>query len=223
MAERKYDPDISLNIFNHNDSDCTGYPNVIEGCKSLSRLIAAISYYQNLNVMNNDNDRENFSNFIMNIYNRENDNRFLNDYNHLVSNRHRNDLEEIHNLLQNNKQYNNIKCDGIKNCSKSVRHNDRKYNKHNDNNDNILQFYIQTMDSLHFYLGHLYDSGFRVTSSSESNLNSRGRATNNDDDDLIDHEFCRISKAIREKKRNTDKFDRFTSKKFDFIAKIAGK
>ena len=109
---------ISFDIFTKEEyeSNCSNKPNIIDGCDGIKRLIAAITYYQKLNVVDNQNDQEIFRNFIMNVYG----NNFLNDYNHLVHD-HRNDLEEIYKELQDTKA---IKCDeGIKNCQKSIRHN----------------------------------------------------------------------------------------------------
>ena len=195
------------------ESHCTTKPILIEGCQAIKRLITAITYYHKLNVIDNENDREIFRDFIMNIYDGIT---FVNDYNHLVCD-HRNDLEIICKQLENNK---NISCSNIKQCQKAMRHNKREFDVYFKSEvDNLFLFYVMTMDSLHFYLFHLYHLGLRVmTPKPEEKDNVKY-----DEGNLMDYEFSRICQAIKQRGDISNSFDRYrTNKKFDLTATNTG-
>lgn len=207
--------EIAFTIFQSEGLICNKTPNIIDGCGYLKRLITATIFYEKLDIINNQKDRQMFNNFILNIY----QDQFLNDYNHLIKN-HQYDLEEIYKQIHTHYKI-HIHCNHIKNCRKSFRHNQRQYteieeqsNSDDIDSDDLLQFYALTMDSLHFYLFHLYDVGLRVM----SNNNQQDEETKSDG--LIDHNFSRIHNTIQDRRKTADTyFNRFEkatiNKKFD--------
>merc|ERR1712048_952684 len=70
--------------------------------------------------------------------------------------------------------------------------------------DQILNFYIQTMDSLYFCANRSVEAGFRCkpTTQQEEKQN---------DDELFDAEFARMNLAIRKSDLLTEPFDRIHS------------
>ncbi len=55
----------------------------------------------------------------------------------------------------------------IRRCSFSSRHHETRTDIENAPNNEDLNFYMETMHSLHFYLYHLFDVGLRIKSSSD--------------------------------------------------------
>eukprot|EP01084_Bolivina_argentea_P103314 185075_1 len=107
-------------------------------CKSMRRLLFALKYYSELNIDNN-KDAEIFTEFMLDIYYG-----LINDYIHF-NNEHTHQLQHINDDLITNNE-----CK-ISTCTSTSRHHDTKTNKKN-NLDDFMNFYKQTMDSLHFYL-----------------------------------------------------------------------
>ena len=196
-------------IFSINDQGvikCDVEPNIVEGCDALNRLRYAMQYYSKFDIINNETDRNIFSNFIMDTYTN-----FLNDYIHLIDN-HSKQLQDINQQLEKDTNLN--KCD-VKTCKFTSRHYQRSnMQQENNNNDdesiNLLNFYIDTMDSLHFYLLHLFDCGLRVKRD-ENKENEDTKIQENDNDDVFDVAFDRIAKAVNQRKSVRDFFNRFTN------------
>eukprot|EP01084_Bolivina_argentea_P242283 406498_1 len=180
--------EIDLNIFK---DDTVGYDECgTSGCVAFKRLISALLYYSKLNVILNTNHADIFIHFMTEIYHS-----FLDDYSHFVT-RHQHQLEVIHRSLVENKRFGH--CDIMK-CQFTVKH-------YGDNKvkikDPIFAFYRKTMDSLHFYLFHLYDCGLRIATSdikTEENAN-----------ESYDQKFSRICGIISQRKKIFSSFDRIT-------------
>ena len=133
---------------------------------------------------------------------------FLNDYIHSVD-EHSRQIEEIHESLQSDDTFPNC---NISSCKYTSRHYRR--DSHQTNNipiDNaLLDFYISNIDSVHFYLLHLYDSGLRI----KSDKNKQNREQKDDQtytDNTFDAEFARICKSINQRRSITSSFNRFKS------------
>eukprot|EP01083_Nonionella_stella_P095455 268030_1 len=125
----------------------------IEGCIVIKRLVVALVYCSHLDVQNRKEGQHLFIAFINDVYPH-----ILEDYAHLV-NKHTN-LEAINNALREKKGFD--VCEVTK-CACSIRHQSRETIKQSERSmDVIVQFYSQLMDSLHFYLLHLFDCGLRT-------------------------------------------------------------
>eukprot|EP01084_Bolivina_argentea_P238632 400900_1 len=200
-----------LNMFEYDiDDKCdTESDDPFEECNVVKRLICGLQYYSSLNVVNEKNDQNKFSQFICNVYHR-----FLDDYSHLI-NIHGHKLEDINKMLLLSDKFD--VCD-IKKCIFTSRHENTNNSNDNDSeSDSVLNFYTTTMDSLHFYLFHLFDVGLRV----KSNPNDIDIKDENDNNvKCFDKEFSRIISMINERKHITAAFNRFnTNDKFNINVK----
>merc|ERR1712087_181022 len=77
----------------------------------------------------------------------------------------------------------------------------RAQSKTEHSGDQILNFYIQTMDSLYFCANRSVEAGFRCKPSTQ-------QEEKQNDDKLFDAEFARISSAIRKSDLLTQAFER---------------
>ena len=187
------------------EDKCSRYPNLIKGCDALQRLINALTYYHEMNTAGDISDKDEFDKFLLESYRDS----LLNDYNHLIQD-HRTDIKDIHDIMQNNDKYSQIKCENVNKCKYSMRHNQRQYNQHdsNNSNDDMMNFYRLCMDSLHFYLNHLFEAGLRIKAPLEAAVQGV---------DCIDHCFSRMVSIIKDSQSVTNNFNRFKcNKKFDF-------
>ena len=203
---------FDLSVFKEeNDGQCCKSDHT--NCTSIRRLLAALKYFSVLNITNNRNRCDIFNDFINDVYGRQ----LLDDYTHLL-NEHSQELQKIHASIINTKQFS--KCE-IKTCHFTSRHQGSGHQEIDANNingetlDTKLNFYKQTMDSLHFYLFHCFDAGLRTMKHDDNE-------TKTDDDDnknnfeYFDAEFSRINKMISERKHITNSFNRFKTKNTKF-------
>eukprot|EP01084_Bolivina_argentea_P232021 391145_1 len=164
----------------------------VETCQIIKRLAVALKYYSSLDVVNNSEQQDTFIDFITMNYTK-----VLDDYVHLV-NHHGNDLSEINDQLAGDGLFSDC---NISNCSFTARHYQTN-NNYKNASDSALHFYKQTMDSLHFYLLHLFDTGLRTR-------NVVGNDEMKRDDEYFDASFSRMHKTISERQRTTKSFERF--------------
>eukprot|EP01084_Bolivina_argentea_P219497 372261_1 len=80
----------------------------VKDCTCIKKILVALQYYSMLDMVNDIQDRDAFTNFIEQDYHR-----IFDDYNHLVI-KHGNEVNEIDISL--------IKCDDMKNCMFTQRH-----------------------------------------------------------------------------------------------------
>eukprot|EP01084_Bolivina_argentea_P316410 548450_1 len=190
------------------------------GCIALNRLISGLSYYSRLDIINNDNDRNSFSVFMMEKYIR-----FIDDYTHLVHD-HGHEIEHIYKAMIGNEKF--TPCN-IKACSFTSRHyqisNDKTNINRSDKLDSILEFFKTEMDSLHFYLYHLFDIGFRTFKNKAEYESELSEEMVNQDDfknnenKNFDAELVKIIRIINNRKHLSAKFDRIkNSNKFNMSA-----
>ena len=125
-----------------------------ELCIPLQRLIKCLEYYQSLNVIKNKENHKIFEKFICEIYTE-----YLNDFNHLMT-IHNNQIYEINQILLKLNTFN--KCDD-KSCSFTSSHYTALQieDKSEISGDYKYEFFKQSIDSLHFYLFHLFSFGLR--------------------------------------------------------------
>lgn len=184
--------------------------NNIKNCSALCRLMAALKYYQMLNISENKDDGDTFEHFINEDYVPVN---LVNDYTHLMEEHEENvyDLNQwVLSSLNNDKQ-----CD-IKKCQYTYRH----YNgKNEDNNMSTkptlfepnLGFFCNLFDLMHFYLYHLYETGHRVKMDDIEMDDNEKNSTSNDYA-LVDKDFARLKAQIMKRNHVTSSFTRFSRK-----------
>merc|ERR1712228_315481 len=99
------------------------------------------------------------------------------------------------------------KCD-MKTCQFTQRHfNEEQCNA----NDDTLSFYIQLFDSLHFYIFHCYQTGYRVLPNNENEMMEEDEKKQNTE--YFDAQFARIHSMIRDRDNLTASFERTSSTK----------
>ena len=135
----------------------------------LQRILTGLRYYSSLDVRSNANDAKVFSNFVNKIYG----SRIVDDFHH-INDKHG---HEIYNILEyacNNYKF--TKCD-VNRCnfaSRQFRTNDESAELNVD--DAVMSVYIDLLDSIHFHILHIFDTGFRFIKQSGD--------SDDDDDDL---------------------------------------
>eukprot|EP01084_Bolivina_argentea_P236257 397297_1 len=149
--------DFDCSVFESNDANIK-CKSIEDGCKSTERMIYAMKYYSLLNIINNNNHKEQFKKFVNEKYKL-----LLEDYIH-ITDKHNNDLDNIYKLMI--EKYNFNKCN-INNCVLIFRHNrNRNYNKNETKSDTFSDenelFYIDLLDTIHTYFIHLEDIGMRI-------------------------------------------------------------
>ena len=123
-------------------------------CLPLQRLVYSLKYYQLLNITVNTENKSIFENFINEIYKH-----FLDDYGHLTT-KHKQHSYQINQMLLNSQYF--VDCN-ISKCSYTSRHHLSTTKKEeNIDSESRIQFFKETMDSLHFYFFHLFHTGLRV-------------------------------------------------------------
>ena len=169
-------------------------------------MIAALKYYMLLLEDDDANKQTNadiFIEFIAEIY----DN-VLDDYNYLFI-AHKDKLNEIRQLFFG---YDNVAS--INRCKFTRRHFECEHAMHCDSK---MQFYCDLFDTLFFNIFQLNASGLRV---SQANTQPNDES---DDTTLVDKEFARVVKAIRQSDGFTTEFERISpqsNSKFDLKVSV---
>eukprot|EP01084_Bolivina_argentea_P010908 20359_1 len=122
---------------------------IIANCSHLFRIAYSLKHYQTLSSSN-----DKFMQFISNKYKM-----CLDDYIHLIC-VHSDDLNQITKDLM--VKYNVNPCNHIDKCQCTYRHYRDRCKKNDNYINDKYNFYIEIFDSIHFYLFHLEDVGFRV-------------------------------------------------------------
>ena len=134
-------------------------------------------------------------------------NEILSDFIHLITN-HSHQIDEIYDEFQHEF---NIKCN-INSCKMSSRHNrnrNTKFTQYQNDNDLEFEFIRDLFDSIHCYILHQYDYGFRVnknhsfiTTISSPNPLSNNEDNNDESDDstisITDIAFKKLSDKIKQ-------------------------
>ena len=193
-------PDIEqtdLSIFESNQSppnNCTDH----RKCPSLLRLSLTLKYYSKLDIINNQHHRHTLIQHISKIHTN-----LIEDYVHFIKD-HGDQIEDIHNDFIQNRGF--TACE-INECTFASRHhgldgsNTAKFHT-------TLEFYKQTLDSVHFYIFHIFDAGLRSISTNTQTAESEA-TSGAKDDPYFDVEFARIKSSLLRTNFNTDLFPRF--------------
>lgn len=190
----------------------------LKSCVAIQRLLIALRYYTNLcNATKKKNKKEEklFCHFMDTIYKTQ----IYDDFHHLIK-CHQSELESI--IIDFTvEKYEFIKCDGSI-CLYSNRHfgiNDEQslitINDTDHNDSKYLNIYIETLDSLHFYLMHLYDCSLRT----RTNLNYKDKDKDEKKSNRLlpyfDSDLNKISDQITNSRYSTERFPRLSTAKFN--------
>ena len=184
--------------------NCNKDGNPISECDSVQRLLCGLKTYSYLDITKNVLHQSQFIEHMEEQYTE-----FLDDYIHLMCD-HSHQVELINNALD--------PCD-IKKCKCTFRRHSKEYNVETRENidiqDESLRFYATTMDSLHFYLYHLFDVGLRVKSHQQSEPEEEKQTS--------EVEFSQICAAVKAGRAVSKSFDRFQSQaKFNILIPATG-
>ena len=189
-------------ITHHSNSlSCHNY----KECSSLLRLSEILQHYALLNPFNNPQQQDAFTKYMT-----TKQPNVLDDYIHFIRH-HQHEIEDIQNEFLKNRGF--TKCH-ITNCNCTSRHHRVVGNSFSHNEDNILfNFFAETIDSLHFYIFHIFDVGLRIPSRPKdynSNHDEKGNIDiTSGKGEFFDPEFAEIRQRINEKGANTNSFERF--------------
>ena len=168
------------------------------GCPSLNRLAVTLRYYQK---SFDQQYRDTFMHFINNIYPQK---ELLNDYIHLMR-LHQDQIENIRNDYINNQGI--IKCN-IKTCPFTQRHHRiSDDNKTTESDSTEFNFIKETIDSLHFYIMHMFEVGLRIPRM-DNDIDPENEEKK-DNNIYFDQDFDRIHTKIRDLNETTPSFLRF--------------
>eukprot|EP01084_Bolivina_argentea_P211499 359779_1 len=147
---------FDINIFAEYSNNCNG-----TNCDHLNRLMVCLKYYSLIDLANDKQERDKFAEFCNNVYSN-----LLEDYIHLMSFHSSNSqLEKMQTDLT---AMHNLQICNIGSCKMTHRYlrerHDNSTTVNDDEYDANVKFYSQTLDTLHFYLFHLYDAGLRIKS-----------------------------------------------------------
>eukprot|EP01084_Bolivina_argentea_P203120 346963_1 len=186
-----------LSIDNHvfeTKNECKKYDP--ENCSSVDRLVWCLKYFNSLkNVTDDKNNQMEFVDFMENKYTN-----YLNDIIHLI-NSHEQHLENINKLLFT--KYGFKRCD-ITLCLFSDRHS-KVTEPQNSDTDPIFRFYQNTLDSVHYYIFHLFDLGLRTLTNDY--CNQQMNSTQQQDlSTCFDTAFSSKKKNIHNKKKHLRQF-----------------
>eukprot|EP01084_Bolivina_argentea_P163233 284004_1 len=124
----------------------------VEKCSCLERIIKALVYIASLDVIENDEDCTKVVEFCEGKAKE-----LIDDFIHITTKHSTdNDIDAIYCKLRKNCD----ECD-VSNCVLSLRHNRNKSNENSKNSQFI--FWRDFFDSIHCYLFHIYDFGYRIT------------------------------------------------------------
>lgn len=174
-------------------------------CKTVHWLIDALTYYQSLDINNNEQDQEDMIKHFELRYKT-----FLNDFIHILT-RHDEEINDIYNMIMSKPEM--VKCD-LSNCPSAIRRHSEKSDDTKEN-ENILDkniiFWRDTMDSCHCFIYHLYDLGLRI------NIDDIQYDIKSDDDDEPDFDlhFTKIRQITKEVKKKLSELGNFDFKRVE--------
>ena len=195
----------SKSIFKHHENfTCKRGSDSYQDCQAITRLSVAMKYYQDLEIVNDKQHVKLLEKFINNVYKN-----MLNDYIHLV-NTHNHQIEDIYNEWVNDKGFNKRQ---LRDCIFTSRHHE--VDRHSSDNrlqsqqEPTLTLYQQILDSAHFYIFHIFDSGLRVM----RNMPDTDKDNNEEQmgDEYYDSDFANMRKSLQRTNVDTERFERFGS------------
>ena len=184
--------------------------NKYKKCIIIQRLLICLKYYSNLI---NTKNYKTFYNFMDKIYKKQ----IYDDYYHFTK-CHEKELKLIKSFAI--KSYKLDKCK-LSKCKYSDRHyrvDQDQNNRNRSNNDETMKYndiYIETMDSLHYYLFHLTITGMRQNIDTENDQYDDEKESNPSSSEHFDLSFKRRCDDINKNRNKTKRFKRISGNKFN--------
>ena len=194
-------------------SPSSSCPDKHKTCIIIQRLLDCLEGY-NKSKDGNDTD-ESFNKFMDEDYKHK----IYDDYYHLTKS-HQHELESIKQFAIESKKFS--KCD-LSTCNFANRHFrvDTAENSHYQTNKETMKYiniYVETLDSLHYYLFHLTETGMRESSQSDENNqqdDDERKKEENVSSEHFDSSFKRICNVIKNCREKTSRFTRINGNKFN--------
>ncbi|MCP4499526.1 MAG: hypothetical protein GY822_06120, partial [Deltaproteobacteria bacterium] len=220
----------SFSMFNAGSTRCGGNDKsngIVSQCDALERLGAALSVYSSIqsvaardgvscghgvdDEMEPEDEEPTLSDFVATPQRLQ----FLEDLNHFMASHH--DLDSVEKIKSEMVERFGLRQCSATRCPLTIRH----FTKRNEvrtaskREDVRCLFYRQKLDSLHFQIFHLLESGYRHRATAKGNgvgdVDDDGESKKDDDDDdekAIDRELEEAVSAINDSKKKCD-FGRF--------------
>ena len=175
-------------------------------CPSIIRLLTALKYHSLLlNIKIDSVYKDVFSKLMHNFCKPQ----LFDDFHHFIKN-HQNQLEEIKSYALNSGNFTDCKLNF---CDCASRHFGEETAAKKDI-DSELNVYIETLDSLHVFIFHLYDMAMR-TSQRDDILNDAFEVKNQGTRHF-DRDFARIQRQMKHARKTTKQFSRFNNNSSQF-------
>ena len=190
-----------LSIFNHikkPKEKCVDF----RSCPCVHRLIMSLQYYSSLNVQGNKHEYDIFCNFSQEVYKITS---VINDFHHLQEKHGK----QIHGIMEfASGEFKCSNCD-INTCHFANRHYRIDNTEDTKLSDSNMSVYIDIMDSFHYYIFHLFVTGFRFIDQGKDDEIDDSK--DNDHSASYDPEFAKMEEAISSTRAVSDRFDRISS------------
>ena len=161
------------------------YCQEIKKCKPLKRVQCVLHFYQFLQNDQKNNNKE-IAKLLIDFLSNNKYQNLINDYHHILD-KHLNQNNDDYDYIQSSiSKY--ITCD-ITNCSFYLRNQRDRENDDDQQsinkiiNDQKSIFYIDTLDNIHTYFLHGYDTGLRTKINYETHKDNDNDNDNDDEDD----------------------------------------
>ena len=229
----KNDGKISdFSMFKKNQMRCKkdGDKGIVIQCDALQRLGAALSVYATINNIGGDEEIESEDPIFVEFVGSEYRVQFMEDLNHFME-KHQGSNEEIKQEMI--EMYGLRECTA-KECELTTRHFSRRRPDHQrttSTNSVRSQFYRKKLDSLHFHVFHLEESGYRYRYRNRQKSELNGAVTDaveskvhdeEGDDKAVDQELQEEVATVNERKEKCD-FGRFQGDELNkFTLNVSG-
>ena len=182
-----------LSIFKNEYTVCTDSD--YSQCAAINRLDVALKYFSVLDVKNDSDHQNIFIAFIEEVHHQ-----ILDDNNHLML-CHNDKLQEISDHIIGKEE-----C-AMNGCAATQRHFETE-TKTTSDEDELINFYVSLFDSLHFWIYHCFDGGYRVKPNEQKEQLQEKEDEENKT--LFDAEFARLNTQIRTTDFLTQPFERIS-------------
>ena len=195
------------------ESECSS----IDTCEFTQRIIDVLKQYQSLNVSNDKQNTEILYQFCNEKYHS-----MIDDYIHIIIyHNNQQDLSHIINII-NQTEGNHFAPCNISKCIITKRHYRNRHKDPTSIQSNIheseyLVFWRDTIDSMHFYLNHLFDTALRVKSveikqDDTNDTDVHYQSDNPKTAETVNQRIKKIQQIIKQKQAklnlNTQEFDK---------------
>eukprot|EP00484_Ammonia_sp_Unknown_P022647 CAMPEP_0197027098 /NCGR_PEP_ID=MMETSP1384-20130603/7073_1 /TAXON_ID=29189 /ORGANISM="Ammonia sp." /LENGTH=797 /DNA_ID=CAMNT_0042455895 /DNA_START=21 /DNA_END=2414 /DNA_ORIENTATION=- len=182
----------------------------IKSCIALKRLMTSLRYYAVLKVRKEANGLAIFEDFVFNTYQKV---PLINDYVHVRA-KHGAQIADIQRYFVETVKLFPAACN-ISRCQYTSRHQQVKQDANSPNKialSSTTHFYAVLLDSIHFYIFHIFDVGLRVPPQ-ENQVQPADDMKEEDANRHYDAVFARKTQEIEQRQAATKAFDRFNAGK----------